>query len=47
VKENKDESFYAGILRQGAQALGGWDKLRALLDKLAAEDTEKKARGAR
>lgn len=41
-----DEDFHVGLLRKIAETIG-WDKLKALVVKLAAEDAEKKARGAR
>jgi hypothetical protein len=37
---SSDEGFHVGLLRQIARAIG-WDKLKALVEKLAAEDAPK------
>jgi len=42
AKDNdRDDAYYTGILRQLAQFVG-WDRLRKLVEKLAAEDEGKK-----
>ena len=40
MSEKDDEIFHAGLLRNIAKAIG-WDKLRALVERLAAEDAAK------
>ncbi len=41
MSEKDDEIFHAGLLRNIAKAIG-WDKLRALVEKLAAEEKGRK-----
>jgi hypothetical protein len=40
MSEKEDEGFHAGLLRKIAETIG-WAKLRALVEKLAAEDAAK------
>jgi len=40
VTTASDEAFHIGLLRQIAKEIG-WDKLKALVERLAAEDAAK------